>query len=74
MVITLSRLLGDTMRTRDDMIHESIKRQQQLQQARKEAEIKEKINKINNNILTIIFFPIVFIGLLILGLGFKKEE
>ena len=56
------------------MIHESIKRQQQLQQARKEAEIKEKINKINNNILTIIFFPIVFIGLLILGLGFKKEE
>lgn len=62
------------MRTRDDMIKESIKRQQFLQEARKEAETREKIGKTSNKLLTIIFFPIVFVVLLILGLGFKKED
>ena len=62
------------MRTRDDMIKESIKRQQFLQDARKEAERKEKSDKIKNNLLTFLLFPIVFVGLLIIGLGSKEEK
>ena len=62
------------MRTRDDMIQESIKRQQFLQDARKEAETREKVEKIKNNLLTFLLFPGVFIGLLIIGLGSKEER
>lgn len=62
------------MRTRDDMIQESIKRQEYLQDARKEAEIKEKSDKIKNNLLTVLLFPVVFVGLLIIGLGSKEER
>ena len=62
------------MRSRDDMIKESIERQQFLQDARKEAETREKIGKISNKLLTIIFFPVVFVGLLIIGLGSKEEK
>ena len=62
------------MRSRDDMIQESMKRQCFLQDARKEAEQAEKVEKIKNNLLTFLLFPIVFVGLLIIGLGFKKEE
>lgn len=62
------------MRTRDDMIQESIKRQEYLQNARKEAERKEKSDKIKNNLLTFLLFPVVFIGLLIIGLGSKEEK
>ena len=62
------------MRTQEDMINESIKRQEYLQDARKEAERKEKSDKIKNNLLTVLLFPVVFVVLLILGLGFKKEE
>lgn len=62
------------MRTRDDMIKESTKRQEYLQDARKEAEAREKIDKVKNNFLTVLLFPIVFVGLLVLGLGSKKEE
>lgn len=62
------------MRTRDDMIKESMKRQCFLQDARTEAEAREKIGKISNNLLTIIFFPVVFVGLLIIGLGSKEER
>lgn len=62
------------MRTRDDMIQESIKRQQFLQDARKEAETREKIGKIKNNLLTVLLFPVVFVGLLIIGLGSKEEK
>jgi hypothetical protein len=65
---------GDTMRTQEDMINESIKRQEFLQDARKEAERKEKSDKIKNNLLTFLLFPVVFVGLLIIGLGSKKEE
>ena len=62
------------MRTREDMIQESIKRQQFLQDARKEAEAREKIGKIKNNLLTVLLFPVVFVGLLIIGLGGKEER
>ena len=62
------------MRTRDDMIQESIKRQEFLQDARKEAETREKMEKMSNKLLTIIFFPVVFVGLLIIGLGSKEEK
>ena len=62
------------MRTRDDMIKESIKRQEYLQDARKEAETREKMEKVKNNLLTVLLFPVVFIGLLIIGLGSKKEK
>ena len=62
------------MRTRDDMIKESIKRQEFLQDARKEAERKEKSDKIKNNLLTVLLFPVVFVGLLIIGLGSKEEK
>lgn len=62
------------MRTRDDMIKESIKRQEYLQDARKEADRKEKHDKIKNSLLTVILFPVVFVGLLILGLGSKEEK
>ena len=62
------------MRTREDMIQESIKRQQFLQDARKEAETREKVEKMSNKLLTIIFFPVVFVGLLIIGLGSKEEK
>lgn len=62
------------MRTRDDMIKESIKRQQNLQDAQKEAETREKIGKMGNKLLTIIFFPVVFVGLLVIGLGSKEEK
>ena len=62
------------MRTRDDMIQESIKRQEFLQDARKEAETREKMEKVKNNLLTVLLFPVVFIGLLIIGLGSKKEK
>ena len=56
------------------MIKESIKRQQFLQDARKEAETREKVEKIKNNLLTFLLFPVVFIGLLIIGLGSKEER
>ena len=62
------------MRTRDDMIQESIKRQDFLQDARKEAETREKIGKTGNKLLTILLFPIVFVGLLTIGLGSKEER
>ena len=62
------------MRTRDDMIQESIKRQEYLQDARKDAERKEKSDKIKNNLLTFLLFPVVFVGLLIIGLGRKEEK
>ena len=62
------------MRTQEDMIKESIKRQQFLQDARKEAETREKMEKMSNKLLTIIFFPVVFVGLLIIGLGSKEEK
>ena len=62
------------MRTRDDMIKESIKRQQFLQDARKEAETREKMERIKNNLLTVLLFPVVFVGLLIIGLGSKEEK
>ena len=62
------------MRTREDMIQESIKRQEFLQDARKEAETREKMEKIKNNLLTVLLFPVVFIGLLIIGLGSKEER
>ena len=62
------------MRTRDDMIQESMKRQCFLQDARKEAETREKVEKIKNNLLTVLLFPVVFVGLLIIGLGSKEER
>ena len=62
------------MRTQEDMINESIKRQLFLQDARKEAERKEKSDKIKNNLLTVLLFPVVFVILLIIGLGSKKEK
>lgn len=62
------------MRTQEEMIKESIKRQEYLQDARKKAERKEKSDKIKNNLLTVLLFPVVFIGLLIIGLGSKEER
>lgn len=62
------------MRTQGDMINESIERQKYLQNARKEAERKEKSDKMKNNLLTFLLFPIVFVGLLIIGLGSKEEK
>lgn len=62
------------MRTQEDMIDESIKRQQFLQNARKEAEQAEKVEKVKNNLLTFLLFPVVFVGLLIIGLGNKEER
>lgn len=62
------------MRTRDDMIQESMKRQLFLQNARKKAEQAEKVEKVKNNLLTVLLFPVVFVGLLIIGLGSKEER
>jgi hypothetical protein len=62
------------MRTREDMIKESIKRQQFLQDTRKKTEQAEKVEKVKNNLLTFLLFPVVFVGLLIIGLGSKEER